>query len=188
MIQQIRYLLSPHYLSTNIVQSQQSGLVQPVVLIDNLKPLKPFIAFTLAAVSNISNSSNTSGLPPLQDISSPIIDPRGTFLSLLNKWLSRNWIDTTLITEKAKKADNAEIPTHLWDCRIYSVLEVNTHCFPSLCRSFHFGHKNVIWYMDDKNGEIWLDWCSFPLNQFHYPSLFTAIGSAAQQLGGGSLF
>lgn len=60
-------------------------------------------------------------LPPLE---AKPLDDRGTYLPEINSWLSRKWINTSLITKHSKKADNAAIPTHLWDIRICEPLGV----------------------------------------------------------------
>jgi hypothetical protein len=39
----------------------------------------------------------------------------GVMLPLIGKYLVHSWVDATLVTEKAGKADNAGVPTQLWD-------------------------------------------------------------------------
>jgi hypothetical protein len=43
---------------------------------------------------------------------------------LIGKYLPHSWVDDSLITEKAGKADDAGVPIHLWDQRISLVLDV----------------------------------------------------------------
>jgi hypothetical protein len=48
----------------------------------------------------------------------------GVMLPLIGKYLVHSWVDATLATEKAGKADNAGVPTQLWDQRVTLVLGV----------------------------------------------------------------
>eukprot|EP00978_Attheya_sp_CCMP212_P047073 scaffold421213_cov65-Attheya_sp.AAC.1 len=45
-----------------------------------------------------------------------------TWLPLLGVCLSHSWIDSSIVTAKAAKRDNAGIPEHLWNQRIILVL------------------------------------------------------------------
>lgn len=122
----------------------------------------------------------SKSLPPL-DISP--LDPRGLFLPELNTWLSRKWIDQLLITEHSKKADNAAIPTHLWDIRICKPLGIK-HDDPRtrgsllVLRKFILArlHRNVILsfvhYMEEQHDKLWCYWRRCQVHQFHYPWLF----------------
>jgi hypothetical protein len=51
-------------------------------------------------------------------------DDSGVTLPLIGRFLPHSWVDVSLITEKAGKADDAGVPIHLWDQRISLVLEV----------------------------------------------------------------
>ena len=66
------------------------------------------------------------GLPPCPALHLPTTDSRGTWLPTLNAWLPPSWIDETLVTEKAVKVDDSDVPTHLWDLRISLVLQSPT--------------------------------------------------------------
>jgi hypothetical protein len=61
-------------------------------------------------------------------VSSPVVPSigpdLGVRLPLIGKYLVHSWVDATLVTEKAGKADNAGVPTQLWDQRITLVLAV----------------------------------------------------------------
>ena len=61
-------------------------------------------------------------------VSSPVVPSigpdLGVMLPLIGKYLVHSWVDATLVTEKAGKADNAGVPTQLWDQRITLVLAV----------------------------------------------------------------
>ena len=48
-----------------------------------------------------------------------------TYIPSLGRYLTHEWIDEKLASAKASKADDAGIPTHMWDMRI-------TKLFPSL--------------------------------------------------------
>jgi hypothetical protein len=48
--------------------------------------------------------------------------PTSTYLPLLKRWLPRNWDDATLITNKASKADDAEVAFSIWYQRILLVI------------------------------------------------------------------
>jgi hypothetical protein len=48
--------------------------------------------------------------------------PASTYLPLLERWLPHTWADATLITNKASKADDAEVAFSIWDQRILLVI------------------------------------------------------------------
>jgi hypothetical protein len=48
--------------------------------------------------------------------------PDSTYLHLLKHWLPHTWADATLITDKASKADDAEVAFSIWDQRILLVI------------------------------------------------------------------
>jgi hypothetical protein len=48
----------------------------------------------------------------------------GVMLPLIGKYLVHSWVDARLVTGKANKADNAGVPTQLWDQRVALVLAV----------------------------------------------------------------
>lgn len=51
--------------------------------------------------------------------------------------LPANWIDLSLISEKAGKSDDADVPAQLWDNRIGLALRCSTRSLPTLWRFFH---------------------------------------------------
>jgi hypothetical protein len=53
-----------------------------------------------------------------------LADDSGVSLPLIGRYLSHSWVDASLITEKADTADDAGVPTHMWDQRISLVLDV----------------------------------------------------------------
>ena len=99
----------------------------------------------------------------------------------MGRWLSNSWIDTSLITEFAKKADNAAVPTHIWDIIVCDPFGLD-HQDPPVQRSLtvlrrfllHRLHFNVISsfieYMQQH--PAWLEWLTEPTHRFHYPWLF----------------
>ena len=52
-----------------------------------------------------------------------------TWLPLIQRFLPHSWVDSSLVTEKAAKRDDARVPTHLWDQRCSLVIP---HCMPAL--------------------------------------------------------
>jgi hypothetical protein len=48
--------------------------------------------------------------------------PASTYLPLLKRWLPHTWADATLITNKASKADDAEVAFSIWDKQILLVI------------------------------------------------------------------
>ena len=78
------------------------------------------------------------GVLPLVDLhpSLPVIPPvvlippsTRTWLPALQTYLPHQWIDTSVVTAKAAKHDDADAPTHLWDSRCTLVLP---HLGPAL--------------------------------------------------------
>ena len=62
-----------------------------------------------------------------QEASTPApLTPR-TWLPALCKWLSHEWIDSDLVTEKSVKSDSEGVPMHIWDLRISLVLPTSRH-------------------------------------------------------------
>jgi hypothetical protein len=73
-------------------------------------------------------------------------DVRDTWLTSICCWLPHTWIDETLISAKAAKADDADLSIHLWDQRISLGLERPTGTLPAIrdatlviCGEFVFG-------------------------------------------------
>jgi hypothetical protein len=58
------------------------------------------------------------------EVPTPLIADYGVDLPLIGKFLVHSWVYNALITEKAGKSDDADVPTHLWDQRIVQVLNI----------------------------------------------------------------
>jgi hypothetical protein len=94
-------------------------------MFERMTPLSLFNAIldrTLTMIAPILPS------PEAGSVSSPVVPSirpdLGVMLPLIGKYLVHSWVDATLVTEKAGKADNAGVPTQLWDQRITLVLAV----------------------------------------------------------------
>lgn len=60
-------------------------------------------------------------------------DEIGTWLPTIQKWLPHTWVDASLVTNKAVKADNAGIPVDLWNQRLLLLYpQWSTHHLDSL--------------------------------------------------------
>ena len=94
-------------------------------LITGLVPMKSILAIFDSAAPLVVSNSQELGAPPLPSLQSHRSDLRGTYLPSLKKWLSRAWIDQSLVAKVAKKANDASVPTHLWDMRICLPLGIN---------------------------------------------------------------
>ena len=71
------------------------------------------------------------GLPQLPELPLNRADLRGTFFPELSSWLSPKWIDPALISEEAKKADDAAVPEHLWNMQVCEPLGVDPFALKS---------------------------------------------------------
>ena len=152
-------------------------------LITGLVPMKSILAVFDSVAPLVVSNSQQFGAPPLPPLRSHRSDPRGTYLPSIKKWLSQAWIDQSLVTEVAKKADDAAVPTHLWDMRICLPLDVD-HKSLAVRRSLRIFRSllldrlklNVIrsfrHYMTITHPQKWCEWCSFGRHLFHYSFLF----------------
>lgn len=118
------------------------GLLHSMVLPLLRLPTMPGSGSKLSALSN-----KRVRLDSLPSVSAS--DDAGTWLPHIQRWLPHTWIDTSLVTNKAVKADNAGIPVTLWDDRLlllyphWSVRHLNVlrsfllrRCRYNLFRSF----------------------------------------------------
>ena len=83
-----------------------------------------------------------------------------TFLPQLGKFLPHSWIDESVVTEKAAKGDNAQVPSHLWEARITSVIERSEPLLPILRTLMLRKHKRRTFqdfygYMRSEYGLQW---------------------------------
>jgi hypothetical protein len=109
--------------------------------------------------------SLVSEAPPTTPLQTPI--PKGasrgsnrSWLPSIQKFLPHSWIDSTLVSAKAAKRDDAGVPSHLWDQRCSLVLP---HCTPALSTLREFLSRALVtrlWdefyaYLRTTHGEDW---------------------------------
>ena len=101
------------------------------------------------------------------------VENHKTWLPRLQKFLSHAWIDSSLVTEKAVKHEDASPPTHLWDQRCLLVLP---HLAPALSilrtelmiRTAYQLFKEFCGYMSDHYGCSWArDLCLLRSQELH---------------------
>jgi hypothetical protein len=74
--------------------------------------------FIEAKVDTMDNKPPSAPLPPSSSISSD----QGTYFPDLDRYLPHSWIGESLISDKAVKAEDAEVIHRMWDARIVLVL------------------------------------------------------------------
>jgi hypothetical protein len=105
---------------------------------------------------------DSPALPLLSDEPSTSVSPGQTWLPTLGKFLPDTWLDETVISNKAAKSDDDQVPEHLWDNRATLVL-------PQLNKAALTGFRKfaLIWqrrymyrqfraYLREKFGPDWL--------------------------------
>jgi hypothetical protein len=72
----------------------------------------------------VAKSAPGPSIPTLPPLTPMVVAPftGQTWLPALGKFLPDAWSDETLISDKAAKADEAPVPSHLWDNRCKLVL------------------------------------------------------------------
>eukprot|EP00980_Cylindrotheca_fusiformis_P023114 scaffold10149_cov91-Cylindrotheca_fusiformis.AAC.1 len=86
---------------------------QTVGAISGFPPLRILLQLADAALRCLSpEMSPVAGLP-LDPLSSEIIPRDRSWIAPLSRWLPHDWIDVSLLTPKAAKADAAAVPSHL---------------------------------------------------------------------------
>ena len=83
-----------------------------------MPPLRILLGVSDALCSTLSLPRELLRGHTLASLQVPVHDPRGEWLPTVDRWLSFDWIDSSLLTAKAAKADAASLPTQLWDRRI----------------------------------------------------------------------
>ena len=138
--------------------------------VSSWSPIKSLTAMVDAALSVVPLSDGSSlGLSPLPSLILPFLDPRGTWLPSLQAWLPPTWIDSSLVTEKAVKVDDSNIPTHLWDLRISLVLHspislvdrLRTFMHSIACRRVC---RSLCRYLRTTHGDLWTAWVTHSVN------------------------
>jgi len=144
--------------------------------IGDIPPLKAGLILADLLVKSLGFTTTFLGSSYLASIPTRSANEKGTFLVSIGKCLPLQWIDESLITEKAAKSDKASIPTHLWDRRISLPLEVPS-VFLSPLRRFFFAIacRNVVisfsTFMENAFGRVWLDWSKIQENLQLFPFL-----------------
>jgi len=86
----------------------------------------------------------------------------GVQLDTINKFLVHSWIDPSLVSEKAVKADDAGVATEMWDQRISLVLSVAVDAMNKirtmiLRRLRRRNTRSLISFLENVHGGDWLD-------------------------------
>jgi hypothetical protein len=83
----------------------------------------PPIKLILSCLGAVKHSvpSHENHVPTRLPIPMSLV-PASTYLPLLERWLPHTWADATLVTDKAIKADDAEVAFRIWDQRILLVI------------------------------------------------------------------
>jgi hypothetical protein len=83
----------------------------------------PPIKFMLSFLDTVQHSMPAQENPVPARLPIPMASaPASTYLPLLERWLPHTWADATLITDKAAKADDAEVAFSIWDQQILLVI------------------------------------------------------------------
>ena len=101
---------------------------------------------------------------PLSPLPLPTPEPP-TYFPYLDRSVTHDWIDSSLVTDKAAKTDDAEIPVHLWNQRTTLLLNITIaslnalrHCFFEwVCRQVYCSFCE---YMQGKYGPEWRHSCT----------------------------
>ena len=138
--------------------------------VSTLAPIKSLTAIVDSIIPVLQlPPGDPIGLSPLRARPALVSDPRGTWLPALNVWLPPTWIDDSLVTEKAVKVDDSDIPTHLWDLRISLVLQSPTLLLDRLrdfmhrvaCRRVF---RSFCSFLRVHHGDIWTSWIRQSVN------------------------
>jgi hypothetical protein len=84
-----------------------------------------------------------------------------TWLPTIKKFLSHEWVDTTAVTDKAVKSDDADVNTHMWEQRVNLPLPWAAAGFKILKRRMERFQRTRLYrefteFMRDKYGSNWL--------------------------------
>lgn len=103
----------------------------------SIPPLKGLLAMMDAVLPSLHLPSVPLGAAALPSIDPPQVDPRGSWLPSIRRWLPSRWIDGVDISDKAAKADAAAIPKQLWNLRVTLPLAAPTFLLERLRQWFH---------------------------------------------------
>eukprot|EP00980_Cylindrotheca_fusiformis_P022018 scaffold8903_cov106-Cylindrotheca_fusiformis.AAC.3 len=124
-------------------------------------PLGPLLRLSDAAIHALGPPAlPVQGLPLAPLSTSDPSDLHRSWLPQLQCWLPHDWIDRSLLTPKAAKADAAELPTHLWDkrvslifpCPVLALERLRSFFFTVACRSLF---RSFLRYMRQSHGPLW---------------------------------
>lgn len=100
--------------------------------ISSLVPMKTLVAASDAFLATLQLKFSSEGGNPLPALTVAPGDSRGVWLPSLNVWLLHDWMDVSLLTAKAAKADNSGIPVHLWNQWVSLALQTPSCTLPTI--------------------------------------------------------
>ena len=136
-----------------------------------------------AVIPAIEGGELAIGSTALPELPPPTTDPRGTFFPKLSSWLSRRWIDPELISQEAKKSDDADVPEHLWNMRVCEPLGIDlkqeevqqaVRVLRSLLLDRLCWNAIRSFQMHMERHRKWKLWSSFAQHRFYYPWLLAS--------------
>eukprot|EP00980_Cylindrotheca_fusiformis_P027010 scaffold18391_cov83-Cylindrotheca_fusiformis.AAC.3 len=131
-------------------------------LLNGFPPLGLLLRLADAAITVVAPPAvpiHGASLAPLSSAFDPS-DLHRSWLPSLQRWLPHEWIDSSLLTPKAAKADNAMLPTHLWDRHISLLFPCPPRSLDCL-RAFFFSvscrllFRSFRSYMLQTHGDRW---------------------------------
>jgi hypothetical protein len=136
------------------------AVVLPLFPLKLLEAPLQHVLYTLSAPAKVPVDSLVDVVPLMDSTDSA---PSGkTWLPTIGKFVPSSWLDETVISDKASKSDDAQVPAHLWDNHITLVL-------PQIHKEALAGFRSLalLWqrrymycqfraYLRDKFGPAWL--------------------------------
>jgi hypothetical protein len=105
------------------------NVIVPIALLESM------ISPMLQLVSQVSDTTDSHKLQPA--LFPQVLDSPRTWLPDLQLYLSHDWITPDLVTDKAAKRDDADIPVSLWDRRILLI-------FPHSLRAINWLRQRLL--------------------------------------------
>eukprot|EP00980_Cylindrotheca_fusiformis_P018324 scaffold5977_cov98-Cylindrotheca_fusiformis.AAC.1 len=137
---------------------------QAANILGRFPPLRILLQLSDAALRVLSSSlSPITGLP-LPALAAPSAPSSKSWLPRLSRWLPHDWIDASLLTPKAAKADGAVVPVHLWDRRISLLFPCSSSTLDCLRRFFfscacRWVFRSLRLYLRSTHGLLWHSYC-----------------------------